>query len=103
VRVHATDFATVSGPDERVTGLYNALRGRRTRAVLRAIGEGAIYGARLWLLGDEFAVPLLGLSDKPTAYPRIKHLQLHAQHLGFGVVAAATANALTNHRRHWWS
>jgi hypothetical protein len=86
-----------------VAGLYNALRGGRSRPVLRAIGEGAAYGAGLWLLGDELVVPLLGLSDKPTAYPRLKHLQSLAQHLGFGVATAATANALTNHRRHWWS
>jgi uncharacterized membrane protein YagU involved in acid resistance len=84
-----------------VAGLYNAIRGGRSRPLLRTIGEGAAYGAGLWLLGDELAVPLLGLSDKPSTQPRAKHLQSLAQHLGFGVVTAATTHAL-GHRRHGW-
>jgi hypothetical protein len=87
-----------------VAGLYGAARGnarRRNHPALAAVGEGALYGAGLWLLGDELAVPLLGLSDKPTAYPPANHVQSLAQHLGFGVATVATTRAL-GHRRHGW-
>jgi hypothetical protein len=89
-----------------VAGLYGAARGNarhRSHPALAAIGEGALYGVGLWLFGDEIAVPLLGLSDKPTAYPRARHLQSLAQHLGFGVVTAATTHALDHRRRGWLS
>ncbi len=60
---------------------------------------GALFGAGLWLLGDELAVPLLGLSDRPTSYPVTSHLQSLAQHLGFGVATAATTGVLLDGRR----
>jgi len=69
---------------------YGAVRGR-TRHFVR---DGLLFGAGLWLFGDEIAVPLLGLADKPTAYPAIRHAQALAQHLGFGVATAATTRAL---------
>ena len=74
-----------------VATLYGAIRGRRARRILR---DGAVFGAGLWLLGDELAVPLLGLSDRPTTYPARRHLQSLAQHLGFGVATAAATRAL---------
>jgi hypothetical protein len=86
-----------------VAGLYGALRGGRRRSLLSTVGEGALYGTGLWLLGDELAVPLLGLSDKPTAYPPARHVQSLAQHLGFGLATAATTCALAKRQRHWWS
>ncbi len=70
---------------------YLALRGHARGHLVR---DGLLFGAGLWLLGDELALPLLGLSDKPTAYDPTQHLQSFAQHLGFGVATAATTRAL---------
>jgi uncharacterized membrane protein YagU involved in acid resistance len=67
--------------------------------------DGALFGAALWLFGDEIAMPLLGLADKPTQYHPTRHLQSLAAHLGFGVATAATAQALRPDgiRRRWRS
>jgi len=85
-----------------MAALYGALappsgRGARRRpghATRRAVRSGAAFGAALWLVGDELALPLLGLSDKPTAYHPTRHLQALAAHLGYGVATAATTQAL---------
>jgi hypothetical protein len=82
-----------------VASLYGVIGGRRERGVARAVLGGALFGAGLWLLGDELAVPLLGLSDRPTSYPVTSHLQSLAQHLGFGVATAATTDVLLDGRR----
>ena len=82
-----------------VGSLYGAIRGGRDRGVARAVLGGALFGAGLWLLGDELAIPLLGLSDKPTSYPATSHLQSLAQHLGFGVATAAATDALLDGHR----
>lgn len=82
-----------------VASLYGAVRGGRDRGVARAMLGGALFGAGLWLLGDELAVPLLGMSDRPETYPMKSHLQSLAQHLGFGVATAATTGVLLDGRR----
>ena len=69
---------------------YGVIRGR-SRHVVR---DGLLFGAGLWLLGDELAVPLLGLADKPTAYHPSRHAQALVEHLAYGVAAATTARAL---------
>jgi hypothetical protein len=79
--------------------LYGVIRGGHDRGVARAVLGGALFGAGLWLLGDELAAPLLGLSDNPTRYPVTSHLQSLAQHLGFGVATAATTGVLLDGRR----
>ncbi len=58
------------------------------------VRTGALLGAALWLFGDELAVPLLGLADKPTAYHPTQHLQSLLQHLGFGISAVSAARAI---------
>jgi uncharacterized membrane protein YagU involved in acid resistance len=70
---------------------YGLVRGGHRR---RAIRDGLLFGTGLWLLGDELAVPLLGLADKPTEYHSTHHAQSLAQHLGFGIAAAMTTRAL---------
>lgn len=85
-----------------VAALYGAARGERSRSLLHTLGEGAAYGAGLWLLGDELAVPLLGLSDRPTSYPAARHAQSLAMHLGFGIATAATTRALAP-KSGWWN
>src|SRR5437764_931818 len=87
-------WAADIGSGLAVASLYGAIRGGRDRGIPRAVLGGALFGAGLWLLGDELAVPLLGLSDKPTTYPVKSHLQSLAQHLGFGVATAATTGVL---------
>jgi len=74
---------------------YGLVRSRRTR---RPVRDGAWFGAGLWLVGEEIAAPLLGLTDKPTAYHPTYHLQSLAQHLGFGIATAATTHALEEMR-----
>lgn len=74
---------------------YGALRARGHHDAFR---DGVVFGAGLWLLGDELAVPLLGLADKPTAYHPTRHAQSLAQHLGFGVATAATTHFLEGFR-----
>jgi hypothetical protein len=81
-----------------VASLYAGVRGGRDRGGAGAMASGALFGAGLWLLGDELAVPLLGLSGKPTRYPVTSHLQSLAQHVGFGVATATTTRALIGRR-----
>jgi hypothetical protein len=73
-----------------VASIHGALRSS-SRHVIRS---GAVFGVALWLLGDELAMPLLGLSEKPTAYSPTRHLQSLAAHLGYGVATVATTQAL---------
>jgi hypothetical protein len=80
-----------------VAALYGALRapGHQRRSTPRAAAvSGAVFGLGLWLLGDELAVPLLGLADKPTAYHPSQHAQSLVEHLAYGVAAATTARKL---------
>ncbi len=60
----------------------------------RVLRDGFLFGAGLWLFGDELAVPLLGLADKPTAYHPTRHAQSFAEHVGFGLTTAAATRAL---------
>jgi hypothetical protein len=77
-----------------VASLYGAIR---SGGVRHAVRDGLAFGASLWLFGDELAVPLLGLSDKPSAYPPISHATSLAQHLGFGIATAAATRTLEEH------
>ena len=48
-------------------------------------GFGTAYGAAAWALGDEVAVPALGLGRKPAETPVSQHLQTLAAHLVYGM------------------
>jgi putative membrane protein len=48
-------------------------------------GFGTAYGAAAWALGDEVAVPALGLGKKPTEAPVSQQFQMLAAHLVYGV------------------
>lgn len=72
-----------------VAALFAAIRRRP-----RIVRDGFWYGAALWLFGDELAVPLLGLADKPTAYHPTHHAQAFAQHVAFGIATAAATRGL---------
>lgn len=72
-------------------GLYGAVRQEVAGGDLLG---GALFGAGLWLLGDELAVPLLGLQDGPGAAPPSTHLNRLALHLTYGIATAATTQLL---------
>ena len=48
-------------------------------------GFGSAYGVAAWALGDEVAVPALGLGKKPAETPASQHLQALAAHLVYGI------------------
>ncbi|MGE5647483.1 MAG: DUF1440 domain-containing protein [Acidobacteriota bacterium] len=48
-------------------------------------GFGSAYGAAVWALGEEIAVPALGLGKKPAETPVSQHFQLLAAHLVYGI------------------
>jgi putative membrane protein len=50
-------------------------------------GIGLPFGAAFWLVADETAVPLLGLSKPPTEYPVSTHVYAFASHLVYGLTA----------------
>lgn len=55
---------------------------------------GLPFGAAFWLLADEIAVPLLGLSKGPTEYPPSTHAYALASHLVYGLTAEVTRRAV---------
>lgn len=70
--------------------LSGAVYGLLTEYTLAArVGFGAAFGAALFLVADEIAVPALGLSRKPTDYPLSFHLYGLASHLVYGVSTEA--------------
>lgn len=74
-------FGTATG------GIYGA-----AAEVVPEIGlaGGLPFGAALWLVADEGAVPALGLSQPPLRRPALKHIHDLASHLVFGLTAEAT-------------
>ncbi len=57
-------------------------------------GAGLPFGAAFWLVADETAVPLLGLSKPPTEYPVSTHVYALASHLVYGLSAELVRRAV---------
>lgn len=57
---------------------------------------GLAFAIGLFLLGDELAVPLLGLSDAPTEMPLREHGRYLAAHVAYGVATAAATQGLAH-------
>jgi putative membrane protein len=57
-------------------------------------GNGLLFGAVLWWLADETAVPALRLSRKPSAYPPSTHAYALASHLVYGFVTETVRRIL---------
>ena len=85
----------LSGKEKKVAGplvhyaygtgigaLYGGVAQKRSATVS---GFGSAYGAAVWALGDEAAVPALGLGRRPADTPVSQHLQALAAHLVYGV------------------
>lgn len=93
------DQATKTELSNLVHWSYGMLHGGLYGAVRPAVAGGdllggALFGAGLWILGDELAVPLLGLQDGPSAAPPSTHLNRLALHLAYGMATAATTQLL---------
>ena len=69
-----------------VYGVYAAWRGHRRRT-------GLGLGTMLWLVADEIAMPVLGLSRPTLERPAEKHLQSLAAHFVYGVVTEQVRRA----------
>ena len=52
--------------------------------------SGAGFGATVWLVADEIAMPLLGLSDSTAQRPFEMHLQSLFAHLAYGTATEMT-------------
>ena len=50
-------------------------------------GAGLPFGGAFWLVVDETAVPLLGLSKAPTKYPLSTHVYALTSHFVYGLTA----------------
>ena len=72
-------------------GLYGAVRGP---VGWPDASGGLLFGTALWVLGDEFAVPLLGLAKGPTAFPLEQHAHRFGAHVAFGLATAATTQGI---------
>jgi hypothetical protein len=57
-------------------------------------GAGLPFGALFWLVVDEGAVPLLGLSKGPMAYPLSIHAYALSSHFVYGVTAEVVRRAV---------
>lgn len=73
------------------SGAYGAAR---TRAPLVDIPGGLALGTGLWLFGDEIAMPLVGLTKGPTAWPPALHAYGWGAHIAYGVVSATATQVL---------
>ena len=59
--------------------------------------SGAGFGATVWLVADEMAMPLLGLSNSTARRPLEMHLQSLAAHLVFGAATETARRSLQSH------
>lgn len=57
-------------------------------------GAGLPFGAAFWLVVDEGAVPLLGLSKAPTKYPLSTHVYALTSHFVYGLTAEVVRRAV---------
>jgi putative membrane protein len=78
-------FGTATG------GFYGALAEVSPQVTTAA---GLPFGAAFWLVADEVAVPLLGLSKGPTEYPASTHAYALASHLIYGLTTEVSRRAL---------
>jgi hypothetical protein len=57
-------------------------------------GAGLPFGAAFWLVVDEGAVPVLGLSEGPMAYPLSVHAYALSSHFVYGLTAEVVRRAV---------
>ena len=76
-----------------VGGLYGAVAELAPEVTT---GAGLPFGAAFWLVADEGAVPLLGLSKAPTEYPLSTHAYALASHFVYGLTTEIVRRAVRN-------
>ncbi len=54
-------------------------------APITSVAAGLPFGAAVWLIADDIAVPALGFSKSPTAYPLSTHAYALSSHLVYGL------------------
>ncbi|HSE22932.1 MAG TPA: DUF1440 domain-containing protein [Pyrinomonadaceae bacterium] len=74
-----------------VGGIYGAAAERAPNVTA---GAGLPFGAAFWLVVDEGAVPLLGLSKGPMAYPVSTHAYALSSHFVYGLTAEMVRRAV---------
>jgi len=89
----AMSYAVHWGFGMLMGGLYGALRSGKGSA--SDLGVGLAYGTGLWALGDELAVPILGLQEGPTKSPKTMHANRLVSHLLYGAGLAVGTQAIT--------
>ena len=70
-----------------VGAIYGALA---EAAPVITIGFGTLYGTAVWLLGDELAVPKLGLAPPPEEMPAKEHVKYWFMHAVYGATLDAS-------------
>ena len=87
--------------------LFGALAGAvygaaSARAPILTTGAGLPYGATVWLVADEIGLPMVGLAQRPSAYPAQRHAAALATHLVFGLTVESVRRLLMREpaRRH---
>ncbi len=63
-------------------------------APVTTAGAGLPFGAAVWVLADDLAVPALGLSKSPTEYPLSTHAYALSSHLVYGLATDLTRRLL---------
>jgi putative membrane protein len=92
-----TDEKKIAGPAVHyslgtgVGGLYGAVAEVVPEVTSAA---GLPFGLAFWLIVDESAVPMLGLSKGPTQYPVSTHAYALTSHLVYGLTAEAVRRGL---------
>lgn len=66
----------------------------RDRLPANPLARALLFGTAFWLVADELANPVLGLTPGPGAFPWQTHARGLAGHLAYGAVADATYSAL---------
>lgn len=54
-------------------------------APITSVAAGLPFGAAVWLIADDVAIPALGLSKSPTEYPLSTHAYALSSHLVYGL------------------
>lgn len=71
--------------------VYGMLRNRYSAI---GLARGLAFGAAFWLLVDELATPLMGLTPGPAAFPWQTHARGLAGHLAYGMAEDAVVEGL---------
>lgn len=75
-------------------GLYGAMRAAEPNGRGLDLLGGLMFATGLWLLGDELALPVMGLQSGPTAARPVAHVTRLGAHVAYGLTTAAVTQTL---------